>query len=371
MNQAKRVILELLEAADVPLNSDRLWSLHVKDERLWQRVMSQKQLGLGESYMDGWWECAAIDEMLTRLLTVDLSNVLKPNLALVLAFLRSSFVNRQRFGQAARNAKFHYNIGNDLYQRMLGKDMVYSCAYWENANSLDEAQANKLDLICKKLKLEPGMTVLDIGSGWGGFLRHAVRNYGVHGVGISLADQQNLLARELSAGLDIDFQQKDYREMTGTFDRVVSVGMMEHVGPKNLKAFFKKCSELLTPDGVMFHHTIGSTFSKNVTDPFFEKYIFPGGVLPSLGQISRAVENELIVEDVHNIGPNYDPTLMAWKRNISTRWDEIPHSDQRFRRMWEYYLLASAAGFRSRRLQLFQVVLRKEGHLSEYRSVRW
>jgi cyclopropane-fatty-acyl-phospholipid synthase len=371
MNQAKRVILELLEAANIPFNSDQPWSLHVKDERLWQRVMSQKQLGLGESYMDGWWECAAIDEMLTRLLTVDLSNVLKPNLALVLAFLRSSFVNRQRFGQAARNAKFHYNIGNDLYQRMLGKEMVYSCAYWENANSLDEAQANKLDLICKKLKLEPEMTVLDIGSGWGGFLRHAVRNYGVHGVGISPADQQNLLARELSAGLDIDFQQKDYREMTGTFDRVVSVGMMEHVGPKNLKAFFKKCSELLTPNGVMFHHTIGATFSKNVTDPFFDKYIFPGGVLPSLGQISRAVENELIIEDVHNIGPHYDPTLMAWKRNISTRWDEIPHYDQRFRRMWEYYLLASAAGFRSRRLQLFQVVLRKEGHLSEYRSVRW
>ena len=370
MNQAKRAILELLEAAEIPLNGDQPWSLHVKDERLWQRVMSQKQLGLGEAYMDGWWECAAIDEMLTRLLAVDLKKVLKPNVALVLAFLRSSFVNRQRFGQAARNAKFHYNIGNDLYQRMLGKEMVYSCAYWENANNLDEAQANKLDLICRKLHLEPGMKVLDIGSGWGGFLRHAVKNYGVHGVGISPADQQNLLAKQLSAGLDIDFQQKDYREMSGKFDRVVSVGMMEHVGPKNLKSFFKKCSDLLTPDGVMLHHTIGSTFSKNVTDPFFDKYIFPGGVLPSLAQISRAVEKELIIEDVHNFGPNYDPTLMAWKSNISARWHEIPQYDRRFQRMWEYYLLASAAGFRARRLQLFQVVLRKEGQLSEYRSVR-
>ena len=370
MSQAKNVIKEILYVANIPLNSSEPWSLHVKDERLWQRVMSQKQLGLGESYMDGWWECKAIDQMLTKLLAVNLKDVLKPNLGLVLSFLRSSLINRQRFGQAARNAKFHYNIGNDLYQRMLGKEMVYSCAYWANSKNLDEAQENKLDLICRKLNLRPGMKILDIGSGWGGLLRHAVRNYGVVGVGISPADQQVLLARELSQGLNIEFHQSDYREITGKFDRVVSVGMMEHVGPKNLKNFFNKCNDLLKDDGVMLHHTIGSTFSKNVTDPFFDKYIFPGGVLPSLAQISWAVEKNLIIEDVHNFGPHYDRTLLAWNSNISSRWNEIPGYGERFRRMWEYYLLASAAGFRARHLQLFQVVLRKEGPLGEYQSVR-
>lgn len=370
MSQTKKIILEILEKAEIPLNAEVPWSIHVKDERLWQRVMSQKQLGLGEAYMDGWWECAAIDQMLTRLLAVDLRDVLKPNVALALAFLRSALVNRQRFGQAAQNAKFHYNIGNDLYQRMLDSEMVYSCAYWDGATTLDQAQINKLDLICRKLQLKPGMTVLDIGSGWGGFLRHAVRNYGVKGVGISPANEQVRLARELSYGLDIEFHQKDYREITGTFDRVVSVGMMEHVGPKNLQTFFNKCDDLLSKDGIMLHHTIGSTYSKNVTDPFFDKYIFPGGVLPSLAQISRAVEKKLIVEDVHNFGPHYDRTLLAWWGNISRRWSEVPQYGERFRRMWEYYLLASAAGFRARRLQLFQVVLREEGHLGEYHSVR-
>lgn len=370
MNQAKEAIKEILELAGVPINSDEPWSLNVKDERLWQRVMRHKQLGLGEAYIDGWWDCAAIDQMFTKLLAVDLHAVLKPNLALVLSYLQSFFTNRQGLGIAASNAKFHYNIGNDLYERMLDKEMIYSCAYWAGVNNLDQAQQLKLDLICRKLKLEPGMRVLDIGSGWGGFLRHAVQNYGVVGMGISPAEKQVLLARELSKGANIEFHQMDYRELTGRYDRVVSVGMMEHVGPKNLVTFFDKCRELLTDDGIMLHHTIGSTYSKNTPDPFFEKYIFPGGVLPSLTQIARAAEKKLVLEDLHNFGVHYDQTLMTWYSNISEKWIEITHYGERFRRMWEYYLLASAAGFRSRRLQLFQVVLRKEGHLEEYQSLR-
>jgi cyclopropane-fatty-acyl-phospholipid synthase len=320
--------------------------------------------------MEGWWDCEAIDEMLTRLLSVEVLSVLKPSLALVGHGIKSRVVNGQTKSRAEKNAKHHYNIGNDLYSRMLDEQMIYSCAYWQDKITLEEAQAAKLDLICRKLQLQPGMRVLDIGSGWGGFLRYATSHYGVTGVGISPADNQITYARERSQGYPIEFLQQDYRDLTGTFDRVVSIGMMEHVGPKNLKTFFKKCDELLTPEGIMLHHTIASNLSKLVTDPFFDRYIFPGGVLPSLAQVSAAIENRLIIEDVHNFGPYYDTTLMFWYRNINARWKEIPHYDERFRRMWNYYLLSSAAGFRSRSLQLLQIVLRKPFSRGTYLSVR-
>ena len=253
---------------------------------------------------------------------------------------------------------------------MLDEEMVYSCAYWKDAQTLGAAQLAKFDLICRKLDLQRGMRLLDIGSGWGGFLRYAVRNYGVEAVGISPADNQINLARERSAGLGITFIQQDYRDLKGQFDRIVSIGMMEHVGPKNYKTFFEKCDELLTKDGRMLHHTIASNLTKQVTDPFFDRYIFPGGVLPSLAQIANAVENKFIIEDVHNFGPDYDRTLLEWQKNIAAKWDEIPQYDERFRRMWDYYLLSSAAGFRAGHLQLLQCVFQRVGQRPTYITAR-
>jgi cyclopropane-fatty-acyl-phospholipid synthase len=253
---------------------------------------------------------------------------------------------------------------------MLDKEMVYSCGYWKNATNLDQAQYDKLDLICKKLDLKPGMRVLDIGSGGGGFLRHAVKNYGVIGVGISPADNQVNLAREKSAGLNIEFRQEDYRDLKGELDRIVSIGMMEHVGPKNLHTFFAKCDELLAPGGMMLHHTISSNESKYATDPFFNKYIFPGGVLPSLTQIAGAVVKRFVIEDVHNFGPYYDLTLQEWHKNINAHWAQIPQYDERFKRMWNYYLLSSEAGFRSGHIHLLQVVFQRIGERKSYRAVR-
>jgi cyclopropane-fatty-acyl-phospholipid synthase len=214
------------------------------------------------------------------------------------------------------------------------------------------------------------MRLLDIGSGWGGFLRYAVRNYGVEATGISPADNQISLARQKSEGLGITFIQQDYRDLTGQFDRIVSIGMMEHVGPKNYQTFFNKCDSLLAPQGRMLHHTISSNVTKQVTDPFFDRYIFPGGVLPSLAQIASAVENRFIIEDVHNFGPDYDRTLIEWYRNISTRWAEIPHYDERFRRMWDYYLLSCAAGFRAGHLQLLQCVFQRISERGTYITAR-
>jgi cyclopropane-fatty-acyl-phospholipid synthase len=316
--------------------------------------------------MDGWWECQAIDQMLTKLVTADAVSQLTPSLPIIWSAIKSNILNMQTKTRAAKNAKHHYNIGNELYERMLDSEMAYSCGYWKRAKNLNEAQLDKFDLICKKLKLEKGMTLLDIGSGWGGFLRHAVKNYGVIATGVSPADQQILLAKARSVGLNINFYQMDYRDLTGRFDRIVSVGMMEHVGPKNFKEFFEKCEELLTDDGIMLHHLISSTRSQYETDGFFNRYIFPGGVIPSPAQITRAAEDIFVLEDVHNFGLDYDKTLMSWHRNISEKWDEIPEYDIRFKRMWDYYLLASAAGFRSRNLNLNQYVFRKEGILEPY-----
>jgi cyclopropane-fatty-acyl-phospholipid synthase len=253
---------------------------------------------------------------------------------------------------------------------MLDKRMVYSCGYWKQADTLDMAQEAKLDLICRKLELEPGMTVLDIGCGWGAFVEFATQNYGVTAVGISPADEQVRLARERCARLPVRIIQADYREVTGTFDRIVSIGMMEHVGPRNLKQFFRVCDGLLSQGGIMLHHTIGSNGSTLHGDAFIDRYIFPGGVLPSLTQISRSSERWFVVEDVQNLGPDYDRTLMAWYENIEAAWGSLPGYDERFRRMWRYYLLTCAGGFRARSLQLWQVVMRREGRAPRYDATR-
>ena len=331
--KARDLGMRLLDAAGIPINSDEPWSLHVKDDRLWDRAVAEQQLGLGEAYMDGWWECERVDMFLTKVLDYDIQRKLRPSPKLVATAAKSWMLNRQTKSKAKDNAQHHYDIGNDLYERMLDKRMVYSCAYWQNANNLDDAQEAKLDLICRKLHLEPGMTLLDIGCGWGGLLQFAAERYGITGVGISPAGNQVEIARARTAHLPVEIRQMDYRDLKGKFDRIVSVGMMEHVGPKNLKTFFKKCDELLVDNGLMLHHTIGSLISKQHTDAFFDKYIFPGGVLPSLAQFAKSAESHWVIEDVHNFGPDYDKTLLAWNENITARWSEIPIYDERFQRM--------------------------------------
>lgn len=362
--------LELLSRAGVSVGADDATSIHIHDERFWDRVISQRQLGFGEAYMDGWWDCERLDEMLTRILESGVVSDIRPGVKIAAMATRSWAMNRQTQRRAARNARHHYDIGNDLYERMLDPRMVYSCAYWSDADDLASAQEAKLDLICRKLHLEPGMRILDIGCGWGGLLEFAARTYGVTGVGISPAGNQVTVARERCRDLPVTIEQSDYRHVRGTFDRIVSVGMMEHVGPRNLPQFFQVCDQRLESGGMMLHHTIGSTVSKHHTDPFFERYIFPGGVVPSLAQISRSAESTWTIEDVHNFGPDYDRTLMAWAANVEAAWAELPAYDDRFRRMWRYYLLSSAAGFRSRNLQLWQVVMRRTGRAPRYEAVR-
>lgn len=367
---AKTLITDLLARADVPINGSQPWSIRVNDDRVWQRVLSQHNLGLGESYMDGWWECDAIDEMLTRILTANLEGMLRLSPSLVLLAVGSMLSNRQTLLRARRNAQYHYDIGNDLYAAMLDPRMIYSCGYWKVADNLADAQEAKLDLICRKLQFEPGMRVLDIGCGWGGFIQFAAERYGVRAVGISPAGEQVRIARERCADLPVEIRQQDYREVAGQFDRVVSIGMMEHVGPRNLKEFFRVCDSVLAPEGIMLHHTIGSQSSIRHGDAFVDRYIFPGGVIPSLGQIFTASRKRFVIEDVQNLGPDYDPTLLAWCSNVEAAWDDLREYDERFRRMWRYYLLSSAAAFRAHSLQLWQLVMRREERTPRYDAAR-
>jgi cyclopropane-fatty-acyl-phospholipid synthase len=356
---AKSFIQTTLETVGIEIGGTGSADIHVHDDRAYDRIVRDRELGLGESYQEGWWSANQLDEFLSVAQEADLREAIRPSLALAKLAVSSKLLNRQSIDRASKNASAHYDIGNDLYERMLDKRMIYSCAYWRHAEDLDSAQEAKLDLICRKLGLERGMRLLDIGCGWGGLAQFAAERYDVHVTGISPAIEQVNLAKERTSGLPVHIEQADYRDLEGRFDRIVSVGMMEHVGARNLSVFFERCDALLDPDGMMLHHTIGSNDWQTHTDPWFDKYIFPGGVLPSLGQIGKACEHVWTIEDVHNFGPDYDRTLMEWHGNIAERWGEIPHYDDRFRRTWDYYLQGSAAGFRVRALQLFQVVFTK------------
>ena len=368
---ARELCVGLLATAGVNIDGPEPWSMHVHDERVWERLVTERELAIGESYMDGWWDCTHLDQMLTKVLVANLRDAIKPSPKLLAAAAKSIVMNRQTVRRARRNAHHHYDIGNDLYSAMLDTRMVYSCGYWQNATTLDAAQEAKLDLICRKLHLEPGMRVLDIGCGWGAFVEFATERYGVIAVGISPAGEQVAYCRRRLAGTSVEIRQADYRKVTGTFDRITSVGMMEHVGPRNLGTFFDVCDRLLAPGGMMLHHTIGVLRTKNYTNPWIDKYIFPGGILPSMVQLARGSEPTWVVEDVHNFGPDYDRTLMAWHANIEAAWGSLPaRYDERFRRMWRFYLLSCAAAFRARQLQLWQVVYRRSGLASPYATVR-
>lgn len=368
---AKDIFNELATLSNIKIGGRRPQDIVVHDERVYRRVLRDGGLGLGESYMDGWWDARKLDEFFNHLFAADIESKLKPGPKHVIAAVDAKLRNQQSASRAKRNAEHHYNIGNDLYQRMLDPHMAYTCAYWKRTKSLKKAQEQKFELVCQKLGLKKGMRVLDLGCGWGGFLTYAAKHYGIQGVGITPAAEQVAIARKRTRGLDVEIRQQDYREATGTFDRVVSIGILEHIGTKNYRTFFDVCNRVLAPGGMMLHHTIGGNNDQRRRDPFMNKYIFPGGVIPSLSQISRAVEDKFVIEDVHNIGPDYDKTLMAWHKNFIDHYDEIKDVyDERFKRMWEYYLLICAAAFRQRQLQLWQIVMRRVEESDTYNGIR-
>lgn len=352
---------QLLELADVRVDGRRAYDMVVHDERVFARVFAHGTLGFGESYMDGDWDTQDLTGLLNRLLAARLDDQLRNVEALMLA-ARARFLDLQRGRRAYTIGQHHYDLGNDLFTAMLGRRLVYSCGYWAKSKDLDSAQEAKLDLVCRKLRLQPGMRVLDIGCGWGEALKFAAERYGVSGVGVTVSAQQAEYARQLCAGLPIEIRLQDYRVLDERFDAVFSIGMFEHVGARNYRRYFDVVRRCLTPDGLSLLHTIGTNEIPDHPDPWIERYIFPNSQVPGMSQIAKALETTFVVEDWHNFGADYERTLHAWQANFNAAWPQLAqHYDERFRRMWWFYLAASAASFHARRDQLWQITLSPQG----------
>ena len=365
------MIQEILNLADVRINGDRPWDIRVQNQNFYERVLAGGSLALGESYMDGWWDCEALDQFFAKILGARLDKKIKKSKQVLWAILKAKITNIQRRSKAYEIGKRHYDIGNDLFSIMLDKRMNYSCGYWNNAKSLDKAQEAKMDLICRKMGFQPGMKVLDIGCGWGGFAKYAAEKYNVKVLGITVSREQVEFARASCQGLPVEIRLQDYRELKEKFDGIISIGMFEHVGVRNYRTYMKVVHRCLASDGLFLLHTIAGNSSVNTTDPWIDKYIFPNSMLPSAKQITSAAEGLFVLEDWHSFGPHYDNTLMAWHSNFKKNWDKIKDAyDERFYRMWTYYLLSCAGSFRSRRNQLWQIMFSKKGAEGGYQSIR-
>lgn len=372
MNKDEIFVKDILSLAEVKINGSNPWDIQLKNNNFYRRVLSDGSLGLGESYMDGWWDCEDIPELFFKILRADLEHKVVP-LKLLYRVFKSKILNLQNKVRSARDVGYHYNLGNVLFQNMLDKYMTYSCAYWKGAVTLEEAQINKLKLICDKIYLKPEMTVLDIGCGWGSFMKYAAENYETKCTGITLSKDQVELGSKLCKDLPIEIKLQDYRNVRGNFDRIVSVGMIEHVGKKNYRTFFEIMNKCLKDDGLFLLHTIGTLNPKTANaDPWTDKYIFPNGELPTVQRIAKAAEGFFVMEDWHNLGIDYSKTTMAWFDNFNRNWEKIKSNnyDDRFYRMWKYFLQTQSGAFRSRRNHLWQIVFSKYGVLGGYTSIR-
>lgn len=374
---AREQVRRLLGEAGITIDGAEPWDIQVHDERLYRRVLAEGPLGVGEAYMDAWWDAAQLDAFFTRVHRVRLDRKVR-TFSVLAQVLLSRLFNRQNRRRSRQVADRHYDLSNRLYEAMLGPTMQYTCAYYgpDGAEAtLDEAQRAKLALIARKLHLEPGMRVLELGGGFGELARYLAAEHGCEVVSYNISRQQVDYARALCNGLPVDVRLQDYRDAArdaSRFDRVVSIGLMEHVGPKNYRGFFELAKARLAPGGLALVHTIGGNVSRSTADPWITRYIFPGGVIPAEAQLTRAKEDLFVLEDWHNFGPDYDRTLMAWEANFLAAWEELSARDgldERFYRMWRYYLNSCAGAFRARTLNLWQLVL-SHGDVPRYKPVR-
>ena len=370
---AERCLQDLLATIDIEVGGKRPWDIQVHDARFYRRVLSGGSLGLGESYMEGWWDCDDLTELITRVIGNDLEQKVAGSLRLLWGALTARVFNLQSYRRAPLIGSEHYDQTLQAYLSMTGEYAMLSCGYWKKAESLDQAQYEKLNLICRKLELETGHRVLEIGCGFGTFAKFAAENYGCHVTGINISPQQAEQARSRCAGLPVTVVTCDYRDVDAYldgngFDRLVSIGMFEHVGYKNYKQFFDIANRCLAENGLFLLHTIGSSVSRTSNDAWYDKYIFPNGLLPSIQQIGAAIERSFVMEDWHNFGFDYYHTLVHWKRNFEQSFEG--DTSGTFYRMWMFYLCSAAAMFKARRSQLWQIILSRNGVEKGYESIR-
>lgn len=364
---AEEVIRTIFDSAGVGVEGKEPGDIRVLNPGFYDRFLREASIGLGESYMDGWWECEELDLFIEKLLRVDVKKKIQGSLRMKLLTLQALVTNMQSRARAKQVAETHYDIGNDLYEVMLDKRMVYTCGYWKNQTTLEGAQEAKLDLVCRKAGLAEGMRVVDLGCGFGGLAIYAAEKYGCEVLGVTLSKEQQRwgMAEAARKGLSsrVELRLQDYRNVYGRFDRVLSVGMLEHVGWRNLRTFMKVVHRCLKPEGISVLHTIGSNETQTHGIPFFEKYLFPNSASPSIAQLGRAMENLFVLEDVHNIGPDYRPTLLAWWKNFDAGYATLDQKkyDRRFYLMWRFYLLAAAGAVAARESQLYHLVLTHVG----------
>lgn len=362
MPQYAAILKEMLAGIGININGNNPWDIRVNDNRTYSQVLCNKNLGLGETYMEGWWDCPQLDEFICRILKAGLDSRVKGSKLLRLKSLVALIFNLQSRLRSHKVAEQHYNLDNELFTAMLDPYVQYSCAYFDKTDDLNQAQLQKINLICKKLNISKDDNVLDIGCGWGGLARYIAEHYNCRVTAINIAEEQISYARELCKNLPVEIKHIDYRDLTGSYDKIVSVGMFEHVGPKNYKTFMKAVHRCLKDDGVFLLHTIGSNETGVSGDPWISKYIFPNGKLPSIAQIGKAIEGLFVMEDWHNLGEHYEKTLLAWHKNFNQVWVQLKNKyDEKFRRMFEYYLLSCAGCFRARHIQLWQIVFTKYG----------
>jgi cyclopropane-fatty-acyl-phospholipid synthase len=365
---AETLLRRLLATADVEIDGVRPWDLHVHNRDLFDRVLAHGSLGLGEAYVDGWWDCDQLDAFFARAVGFKLGAGLRLTPAVAWLLASSALSNRQTRARSLKVAEVHYDLSIDIFEATFDRRLTGSCGYWRDATDLDGAQEAKLDLVCRKLGLTSGQRVLDIGCGWGAFMGFAAEHYGADCVGVTISREQVEYARRRYAGLPVDFQVRDYRDFNGQVDHVASMGMFEHVGPKNYRDYFEKVREVVRPEGLFVLHSILANEQSSAIEPWLNRYIFPNGVLPTISQIARSVEGLFVIEDIEIFGADYDRTLMAWHAKFqSNRRAMATAHGERFCRMWDYYLLSCAGGFRSRRINVGQFVLSPGGVAAGWR----
>ncbi|MFO6296648.1 cyclopropane fatty acyl phospholipid synthase [Rahnella selenatireducens] len=349
----------LLHKADIQIEGTRPWDIRIRHPGFFKRIMLQGLLGLGESYMDGWWECDRLDIFIYKFLAHKLDEAVPGNFRDILLVLSENIFNRKSDDCHGSVFVNEYDIGYDVFTHMLDPYMQYSCGYWRKGATLAEAQEAKLKMICEKLQLAPGMRVLDIGCGWGGTAEYSARHYDVYVEGTTNSTEEQKIAQSRCQGLDITIMLEDYQDLLDDkFDRIIALGALEYLELKNYQNFFKALARCLKPDGLFLLHSTGSTELVSHVGPWLNKYIFPKGCLPSGQQLVQSIEPYFRIEDWDNLGTDYDKTLMSWFEKINESWPSLSMNySPGFRHMLEYYLCSSAGFFRAGKIQLRQLLL--------------